>query len=540
MTTLIRILGLALSAWIMVGAAQAQTEDLDRDAPERSSTIRLNRNGAAALREGDDLDRAIAFYSNAIRRHPKDAAAFVGRARAYRSRGEFDRAIADCSEAIRLDPRYAAAYNARGLAYYEKGDPDRAIADYNEALRLRPRFASAFHNRGLAYRKKGNFNRSIANHSEAIRLAPEMAVAFRSRGHAYRDKGDLDRAIADYDRAIRLDPTNASAFYNRGVIYGARGDLGRAVADLSEAIRRKPKNATAFRNRGFVYRKKGDLDRAIADYKEAVRLNPEDADARRELEDLRVGLAARQAPATTNVDVALGRRVALVIGNSVYEAVQALPNPTRDAQAIAEALRKTGFQTVTVINNVSRAKFLEALETFASQAEAADWAVVYFAGHGIEMGGVNYLIPVDARIRTDRSVQDEAVALERITMSIEQAKKLRLVILDACRDNPFAQQMRMTVATRSVSRGLARVEPAGGTLVAYAAKHGQVAIDGEGQNSPFVSALVKRLGLPGVEIRKLFGLVRDDVLAATARQQEPYIYGTLGGDDFFFRPAQAN
>jgi uncharacterized caspase-like protein len=144
---------------------------------------------------------------------------------------------------------------------------------------------------------------------------------------------------------------------------------------------------------------------------------------------------------------------------------------------------------------------------------------------------------VDARLKSDRDVQFEAVHLDQVLGSISGARKLRLVILDACRDNPFAQQMSRSVASRSIGRGLGRIEPDGGTLVAYAAKHGQTALDGQGRNSPFVSALVKHIGTPGVEIRRLFGLVRDDVLSSTARQQEPFIYGSLGGEEFFFKAA---
>jgi uncharacterized caspase-like protein len=132
-------------------------------------------------------------------------------------------------------------------------------------------------------------------------------------------------------------------------------------------------------------------------------------------------------------------------------------------------------------------------------------------------------------------VQDEAVPLERLIATIEGAKKLRLVILDACRDNPFVPKMRRTIASRSIGRGLASVEPEGGTLVAYAAKHGQVALDGgDGANSPFVEALLQRLTIPNVEISKVFRLVRDDVLNSTGRRQEPFVYGSLPSDDFYF------
>jgi hypothetical protein len=230
-------------------------------------------------------------------------------------------------------------------------------------------------------------------------------------------------------------------------------------------------------------------------------------------------------------------RVALVIGIGAYTAVGTLPNPTSDAEKIALALRSAGFETVMLERDVSRERLVDALRAFSLEVVTADWAVIYYAGHGMEINGINYLIPVDARIKTDREVQFEAVPLDQAIAATEGAKKLRLVVLDACRDNPFFAQMSRTSGTRSVGRGLARPpESDSGTLIAYAAKHGQVALDGEGQ-SPFVASLLKRLAIPGIEVRKLFGLVHDDVMAATGGQQEPFIYGALGGDDFFVRPA---
>lgn len=227
-------------------------------------------------------------------------------------------------------------------------------------------------------------------------------------------------------------------------------------------------------------------------------------------------------------------RVALVIGNSGYVAAPRLDNPRRDAVRVAGSLREAGFQTVTVVSDAGRAALIAALNQFSEAAERADWAVIYFAGHGLEIDGINYVVPVDARLRDDRAIGDEAVPLERLLHAIESARKLRLVILDACRDNPFITAMRRTTMTRSIGRGLARLEPEGGTLVAFAAKHGQTALDGDGDHSPFVQALARRLTTPGLEIDKLFRLVRDDVMAATGKRQEPFVYGSLPGEDFFF------
>ena len=232
-----------------------------------------------------------------------------------------------------------------------------------------------------------------------------------------------------------------------------------------------------------------------------------------------------------------GRRVALVIGNTAYQNVPMLPNPSRDADRVGDALRAVGFQSVTVVNNLTRDKMLDALRSFAVQASSADWAVVYYAGHGMEVGGTNYLIPVDAVLKTDRDVSLEAIPLDQVLNVVDRASGLRLVMLDACRDNPFANQMKrtMAVASRSVSRGLASVEPDAGTLVVYAAKDGETAMDGDNGDSPFATAFMQNLKTPNLEIRRLFDDVRDDVLAATQRQQQPFSYGSLSGHhDYYF------
>jgi hypothetical protein len=241
-------------------------------------------------------------------------------------------------------------------------------------------------------------------------------------------------------------------------------------------------------------------------------------------------------PSPNSPDTGQGMRVALVIGNSNYANVPKLPNPLNDATLIAKSLRTAGFSLVLEVSDLSRDQMLGVLRSFATEADAADWAVIYFAGHGMEVGGTNYLVPTDARLRSDRDVQDEAVSLDRVLSTVEGADTLRVVILDACRDNPFARTMERTLARRAVSRGLARVEPQQATLIAYSAKEGTLADDGTGENSPYAAALAARLTQPGVEIDKVLRLVHDDVLAATNGEQEPYFYGSLPGHDFFFMP----
>jgi uncharacterized caspase-like protein len=232
------------------------------------------------------------------------------------------------------------------------------------------------------------------------------------------------------------------------------------------------------------------------------------------------------------------KRVALVIGNSDYQNVARLRNPANDAAAITGALKSAGFDIVSSRRDLKTSEMRRALRDFSDQARDADVAVVYYAGHGIEVEGTNYLIPVDAVLERDIDIYDEAFALDRILVTIEPAKQLRLVILDACRDNPFAKTMKRTIGSRAIGRGLAKVEPTSpNTLIAFASKAGSTALDGDNKNSPFTAALLKYITKPGLDLRKAFGFVRDDVLKNTSNQQEPYVYGSLGGDDVPLVPA---
>jgi hypothetical protein len=228
---------------------------------------------------------------------------------------------------------------------------------------------------------------------------------------------------------------------------------------------------------------------------------------------------------------AADRRVALVIGNSAYKNASTLANTINDSTAIANLFKSVGFEVVISRNDLGVVDFKRAVREFLLTAETADIAVVYYAGHGIEIGGNNYLVPVDARLGRDYDVDDEAVSLERIIWALQPVKRLRLILLDACRDNPFPAKIRSAGITRAtVSGGLAKIEDVSAdTLVAFAAKAGSTSYDGDGVNSPYATALLKHLAEPGLDIRIALGRVRDEVLNMTRGRQEPFIYGSLGG-----------
>ena len=232
------------------------------------------------------------------------------------------------------------------------------------------------------------------------------------------------------------------------------------------------------------------------------------------------------------------KRVALVMGNSAYQNVNRLANPINDSEAMSAMLKKAGFDVVELKRDLNVSEMRRALRDFSDTVRDADVVIVYFAGHGIEIDGVNYVIPVDAVLERDIDAFDEAIPLDRILTVIEPAKQLRLVILDACRDNPFNKTMKRSIGSRAIGRGLAKIEPeTPNTLIAFAAKAGSTASDGDGKNSPFTAALVKYLPRPGLDLRRAFGYARDDVLKATNNKQEPFIYGSLGGDAVALVPA---
>ena len=248
---------------------------------------------------------------------------------------------------------------------------------------------------------------------------------------------------------------------------------------------------------------------------------------------LAVVLALAAAPAFGGQAAPAEDRVALVIGNSAYTDVSALPNPQNDAADVGAALGRLGFDVTTLLDG-DRAGMDEALRTFARRSVGAATALIFYAGHGMEVDGANYLVPVDARLESDTDVEYETVELDRVLRATEGAT-LRMVILDACRDNPLARSMRRVRATRSISRGsfgdLDEQQLLDETLVAYAAAAGTTAADGVGRNSPYTEALLAYLEQP-LEVSALFRRVRARVLETTGGRQRPHEYQSLLGDHY--------
>ncbi|QOZ54456.1 caspase family protein [Bradyrhizobium sp. CCBAU 53338] len=245
------------------------------------------------------------------------------------------------------------------------------------------------------------------------------------------------------------------------------------------------------------------------------------------------------AGVASTAEAAEGKRVALVIGNGAYGNVPALLNPPNDASDIAAALKRLGF-TVSLATNANFDEMRRSLIALGRDAAGADMAAVYFAGHGMEINGENWLIPVDADLKRDTDAANEAINLQSVMQQVSNTTSLGLVILDACRNNPFAAKMNRSIATRAAPvSGLGRIEPVGNVLVAYAARDGTTALDGDARNSPFAAALLRNIEAPGVEVTFMFRNVRDDVMEATRNEQQPFVYGSLSRKAIYLagRPA---
>ena len=532
------------------GLAYGAKGDSDRAVADFTRAIEIDpkyaraydNRGVAYWRKGDK-DRAIADYGKAIEADRRYLNAYINRGIARRAKGDIDGAIADYTTAIEVNAKYALAYNHRGTVYVDKGEHELAIADFTKAIGLDPKDLRESGTPGTSESKKVEIDGSSIEDRPSIELDPKFADAYNNRGTAYARKGDRARAIADYTKALEFNPKFIWGYNNRGLAYSGMGEYDKAIADFDRAIEIDPRSAIVYLNRGLAHEKRNDKDLAIADYRNVLEqpASTSTDTQRKEIARERIARltttqrAVTRGPSTTNIPAP--QRVALVIGNSNYLHAGILANPTNDARAMAAILRRVGFAEVMERYDVSREAMGKALKDFGDLAEGAEWAVVFFAGHGIEMNGVNYLIPTDAALKRDTHVSDETLSLTQVQAKVDAATKLGLVILDSCRNNPFLDRMaRSAGSTRSIGRGLANVEPEGNVLIAYSAKHGTTASDGAGEHSPFTEALLSNIEEPGLEINFLFRKVRDQVRLKTQRRQEPFLYGSLSSELLYFKP----
>jgi tetratricopeptide (TPR) repeat protein len=558
-----------------------------------------------ALRRQGEFERAIVEYNEAIRLAPERPDGYQGRASVFVDLGQREHAVADWDAAIAWydrmivnSPDNAYAYLGRAGLYRDKGELDRAIADYGEGIRIRPADLLSYMWRARTYLLKGDVAKALADATQVTSQPNWAAAGHTVRGMVYQMAGRLDEALTDHEAAIKLNPTSGWTYANRGRVREAKGEREQALADFATAKQNDPAVVWVYVLYGNALEMSGRADRALGEYEFALKLDPKALAAAKGRDRVRAALAAAgsqtaagppptphvaaaPAPAPSPPPAAIpvpaapppvvqaaeprvavappppvpaqpakptvptpaaetGRRVALVIGNASYRHATALPNPGNDAADMAQALRELGFEVIEG-RDLDWAGIHAKVREFARKLDDATMALFFYAGHGVQVDGRNYLVPVDAKLDRAGTLDQDAVDLLAVLRPMETEKRVNLVFLDACRDNPFTGSLARSLgASRStaVGRGLAPIQRASGTLITYATEPGITAADGEGRNSPFTAALLRHIRKPGIEIEQMMKLVRLDVMQATREKQLPKTDSGLLSEVFLKRAAQ--
>jgi hypothetical protein len=345
----------------------------------------------------------------------------------------------------------------------------------------------------------------------------------------YLDKGDYEHAIADLTRSIALNPKAADARGQRAVAFLKAGKFDLARADLDKALELKPDFPEA-------KAKLAELEQAEASAKGGVAASsPAAAQPTTEpAPTAQTAVASPQAPASPLVAAPPGKRVALVIGNAQYQNIGRLDNPANDARLIAQALKEDGFELVGdgAQLDLDKAGLERAVQEFGNRLQGADVALFYYAGHGVQVRGANYLVPVNANPTKETDVDFQMLDANLVLRQMESAgTRLNLVMLDACRNNPFAGR-----GLRATGGGLAQMQAPEGTLISFATEPGTVAQDGSDGNSPYTKALAEIIRTPGLGIFDTFNQVGLKVKQRTGGAQRPWLSSSPIEGVFYFKP----
>jgi tetratricopeptide (TPR) repeat protein len=519
-----------------------------------------------------DHAMALKDFDAASKLAPKDATYQTARGDVLKSSKAYPLAVVAYSKAIELDANQYGAYEGRGLAQLSELAVEAAVADFDKAIDLNPKASLSFAGRASARFLRNEIPQGMADAEQAMSLAPNDNYMLTVAGNGHFANEDFAKASALYAQAQALDSTYAKATRGLAVSTFEQGDADKALTLLDTALLQAPEEFSPYATRGHIILSKGRVDEAIGNFEKALSTNNLDGEAywglglayaqKGEPEKARLNLEESLKPhrlyafqqkraaeamlalvdqKSDNQQVATkkmpvipfnpGTRVALVIGNSNYQNANPLPNPTRDSAAIATTLKGLGFEVLEG-KDLTHADMQGKLKDFAQKATQADVALFYYAGHGMQVGDKNYLIPVDAKLQEATSVDFELVDVNKsIVQYLGGDDRTGIIILDSCRDNPLSRSFSRSFGkTRSgtVSQGMAPINTdEGGLLIAFATAPGDVAEDGDGQNSPFTTALLKHMATPGVELEQMMKRVKKDVYTATSKRQQPWMNSAL-------------
>jgi tetratricopeptide (TPR) repeat protein len=545
--------------WVAPALADDRTDCRDRATPPDAAIAACTRligagtakgiglaelHGARgnAYRAQADFDRALADFDEAIRLDPARAFFHELRGNVWFAKRDYQRAIADFDRAIQLNPKLIPAYIGRATANFAKGDLDAAISDYHLAIGLNPKAAALYLQRGRVWRRKGDFARAIADYSEALRMAPGLLDAHVARGLALEATGDRNGARADYEAAVAMEArgegaTRAQATARERVAMFSLAERSAAapaprVAAATPAAPARSPAAAAMPSSTATPTGIAIPPSTVIPHKAAS--IPAPAAAPVQPPANAVANAAPNLPANAVLAPAeSGRRLALVIGNGAYVNANALNNPPNDAAVVAKTLREIGFDVIEG-TNLDRAGMERLVRDFLRKAPGARLTLLYYAGHGMQVDGKNYLIPIDAKLSAPSDLPFETIELDKVLAGLDDEARANIVVLDACRDNPLARSFASKLgATRSAAApaGLAGYATVGtGTLIAFATAPGQTAMDGEGVNSPFTTAFIKHVRTRGIEVNQMLTRVRIEVASVSKNRQVPWANSSLLGE----------
>jgi tetratricopeptide (TPR) repeat protein len=502
-----------------------------------------------ALKTAKAYPLAIAAYSKAIALDANQAGSYEGRGLAHLATLNIEKAVVDFDKGIKLNPKSSLSYAGRAMANYLRDDVSQGLADAEGATKLSPNDAYMLTIAGLGHVANQDWDKAKQFFEQAQAADANFSQATQGLAEVTLEQGDPDAALTLLDNALLQAPNDTAPYSTRGHIVLAKGRIDEAISNFEKALAGDNLNGESYWGLGLAYAKLGDTEKARMNLEESLkpyRLLPYQRKraeaALQELATLGGGksdlgaVAAKQDEPfvkTPDIKKAIdpGKRIALVIGNGAYENANNLPNPTKDSTAVAAMLRNMGFDVLEG-QNLKLPDMQAMLRSFAEKSEQADVSLFFYAGHGIEIGGRNYLIPIDAKMESATSVDFELVDVNTsIVKYLGGKSRTGIVMLDSCRNNPLAKTLtRAFGKTRAVTvgKGMAPMTAEdGGLLIAFATTPGEVAEDGEGENSPFTTALLKHFPTPGVELEQMMKRVKKDVFTSTEERQQPWVNSAL-------------
>ncbi|MGD9920077.1 MAG: caspase family protein [Pseudorhodoplanes sp.] len=544
------------------GGANALTPEAAKEYAQGKQTL-IAAKLAACLSVDASLDERIRECERAVSESKVDKAELLGilkeRSGEFVQKSEYDRAIADIGVSKALDPNevwHAIAFAVLNLA---RGDADRAISEVNEGLKLNPDpVGMAFLKvmRAYAFVEKRDFTAAIPDLNERVEAEPHEIALRLMRGRAYLGAGQYREAMSDLDEVLRLKSEPGSDFNDELLLrlmpkLTLPEDEVRALRDAARAgLERgsEPAAATPQAAEGVVPAPAAEAEpkeqqpesaivaaKTVDDANKPIQQAAERDAVAKDEGPASALFAARTPPAAEQavpkVDKPAGKRVALVIGNAAYRHVPTLDNTITDARTMREVLARLGFEVIYG-ENLDRRAMGRHIGEFGIMVRDAEAAIVYFAGHGSTFADIPYVVPVDSKYEKLGDIPSELIQVETLVGELRRAKGVRLVILDACRDNEREIVLKRQdaalrgEATRggAVAGGLARLKNPDGLIVVYSTQHMTTASDGApGGNSPFTGALARHLVTPGIDIKDALFRTANEVVNKTGNMQRPEI-----------------